>query len=350
MLNPFSLAAELVAPVSQRLLRGTASIFMLHRFADRERGSNGLDPAIVRADLAYLRREGYELVSLMELVERLRKRDSRLGKTVAFTVDDGYADFASVGVGLFAEFDCPVTVFVVTGVVDYGSWYWWDRLHEAISLTKVDRLELEVGTGHFSAALGRRDLAYSAASALAENVKRVPDGERRRVLAEVERALDVELPARAPAEFAPMTWDEIRGCARHDVSFGPHTVTHPIMSQLDDAAARREIEDSWLRLREETSTAAVPAFCYPNGGAGDISDREPAILRAVGFATAVTATTGHASVSSWHSSAESPFLVPRFGYTGNPAFFKQIVTGILRARLAMHLGTDRPSPIQPVAR
>jgi len=334
MLNPFNLAARLVAPVSHRLLRGTASIFMLHRFADRERGNDGLDPAIVREDLAYLRREGYELVSLVELVKRLCERDSSLGKTVAFTVDDGYADFASVGVGVFAEFDCPVTMFVVTGVVDSGGWYWWDRLQVVLSRTRLDRIELEVGAGQFSAALGTRELARNAAIALAEILKRVPDVERQRVLLEIEKLLEVELPARAPAEFGPMTWDEIRACARRGVEFGSHTVTHPIMSQLDDASVRREIEDSWLRLREETS-AAVPAFCYPNGGVSDISPREPSVLRALGFDTAVTATSGHASISSWHSSADSPFLVPRFGYNGNPALFKQIVTGVLRARLAI---------------
>ncbi len=349
MLNPFSLAASLVAPVSQRLLRGTASIFMLHRFADRERGNDGLDPAIIRADLAYLRREGYELVSLLELVKRLRKRDSRLGKTVSFTVDDGYADFASIGVGVFAEFDCPVTMFVVTGVVDSGGWYWWDRLQVAISLTRLDRIKVEVGAGHFSAALGTRELAHDAATALAEILKHVPDVERQRVLLEVEKLLEVELPPRAPAEFGPMTWDEIRACARRGVAFGSHTVTHPIMSQLDDASARREIEDSWLRLRTETN-AAVPAFCYPNGRPGDISPRKPSILRALGFDIALTTTTGHASVSAWHSSPEAPFLVPRFGYNGNPALFKQVVTGVLRARLAMHLIIHRPSPIRPAVR
>ena len=141
-----------------------------------------------------------------------------------------------------------------------------------------------------------------------------------------------------------MTWDEIRACARRGVSFGPHTVTHPIMSQLDDTSARREIEDSWLRLQTET-TAAIPAFCYPNGGVADISAREPALLRALGFDTALTATSGHASVSAWHSSLDAPFLVPRFGYNGNPALFKQVVTGVLRARLAVGLGGDRQSPV-----
>ena len=336
MLDPFKLAAELAAPLSDRLLRGTASIFTFHRFADRERGNGGHDPAGVRADLAYLRRERYDLVPLAELAARLRDGDSRLGKTVAFTVDDGYADFASVGAGVFAEFDCPVTVFVVTGVVDEGGWYWWDRLREASVRAQRPRLELDAGGQRFSTALGTRELAHKGARELTETLKRVTDVERRRVLREVEQLLGIDLPARPPAEFAPMTWDEIRECARRGVAFGPHTMTHPIMSRLDDTAARREIEGSWSRLREQTS-ASVPIFCYPNGHSEDISSREPANLRALGFDSAVTAISGYASVSSWHASADSPFLLPRFGYNGNPALFKQIVTGVLRGRLAMGL-------------
>ena len=311
---------------------------MLHRFADRERGNDGHDPAGVRADLAYLRREGFEFVSLPELTARLRNRDSTLGKTVAFTVDDGYADFASVGSSIFAEFDCPVTVFIVTGAVDSGGWYWWDRLHEVIGRAPAGALQVDVGKSRFSAPIGTRDLADQAARALTEALKRVSDDERRRVLAEVEQVVGTDLPTRSPAKFAPMTWDQIRECARRGATFGSHTVSHPIMSRLADDSARREIEGSWLRLRAETTGAAVPIFCYPNGGPDDISSREFDNLRSLGFDSAVTATSGYASVSMWHSSADSPFLLPRFGYNGNPAFFKQIATGLLRARLALRQG------------
>ena len=332
MLNPFSLAAGIAAPVSQRLLRGTGSIFTLHRFADRDRGNNGHDAAKIRSDLAYLRRKRYELVSLAELAARLRDRDSRLGKTVAFTVDDGYADFASVGMRIFAEFDCPVTVFVVTGVLDDGGWYWWDRLQQTVAQAKLRKLEVDVGKSRFSAVLGTPELAYKAARSLVEVLKLVSDTERRRVLQEVERIVGADLPACAPAEFAPMTWDQVRECARQGASFGPHTVTHPLMSRLDDASAHWEIEHSWLMLRMQTS-AAVPIFCYPNGAY--ISPREPANLRALGFETAVTTIPKYASSSLWHSSVEYRFLLPRFGYNGNPAFFKQVVTGVLRPRLAI---------------
>ena len=335
MVNASQLAAGLLAPLSDRLLRGSASIFMLHRFADRERGSPGHDPEILRADLAYLRRERYDLVSLGELFSRLRERDSRLGKTVAFTVDDGYADFATVGGPIFSEYDCPVTVFIVTGGVDTGTWYWWDRLYEAIAHADQRAFEVEVANERFAAAAGTPALAKKATRDLVSRLKRVSDAERRRVLADVEKTLEVELPERAPEPFAPMTWDQIRSCASHGVKFGPHTVNHPIMSQLDDDAARWEISSSWERLREQTS-AAVPVFCYPNGGVGDISRRELVNLQTLGLEGAVTASPGYASVSRWHASAESPYLLPRFGYNGNASLFRQVVTGVLRVRMAIH--------------
>jgi len=335
MFNAYQLAAGLMAPLSDRLLRGSASIFMMHRFADRERGSPGHDSDILRSDLAYLRRERYDLVPLGELFSRLRDRDSRLGKTVAFTVDDGYADFATVGAPIFSEYDCPVTVFIVTGVVDTGTWYWWDKLSEAIAHTDKPAFEVEVANDRFTAAAGTEALAKEAARDLVNRLKRVPDAERRRVLANVEKTLEVELPERAPEQFAPMTWEQIRSCASQGVRFGPHTVNHPIMSQLDDAAAKWEIESSWQRLCEQT-TAAVPVFCYPNGGVADISRREVVNLRTLGLESAVTASPGYASVSHWHASAESPYLLPRFGYNGNASMFRQVVTGVLRVRMAIH--------------
>lgn len=54
-------------------------------------------PAGVRADLAYLRRERYDLVALPELAARLRARYYRLGKTVAFAVDARYAAHRECG-------------------------------------------------------------------------------------------------------------------------------------------------------------------------------------------------------------------------------------------------------------
>ena len=88
-----------------------APVFTLHRFRDLEVGNAGHDPQLLRNNLSWLRANNCSLLSLTELLDRLAE-GAPLKRGVAFTVDDGYADFARVAAPIFAEVDgCPVTVF-----------------------------------------------------------------------------------------------------------------------------------------------------------------------------------------------------------------------------------------------
>jgi peptidoglycan/xylan/chitin deacetylase (PgdA/CDA1 family) len=328
------LASDAVSSLFRPLARGVASIFMLHRFADRDRGNTGHDVEVLRAHLEYLRRRRYELVSLAELVQRLQVNDSRLNKTVAFTIDDGYADYATAGAPVFAAFDCPATVFVVTGVTDRRGWYWWDHLRVSLERSRKRAAVLNIGATTMQLEWADATGAARAARRVIDAMKSVPDVERRRILDGIPALLDVELPASPPAQYEPMTWDEIRACGTGVTTFGAHTVSHPILARTDDATARFEIEESWRRLRAETD-AAISVFCYPNGGPGDVSSREAAMLRDVGIGAAVTSTPGYASSARWSAAADAPYFVPRFPYGGQLTELAQVVSGVERMKLAI---------------
>jgi peptidoglycan/xylan/chitin deacetylase (PgdA/CDA1 family) len=328
------LASDAVSSIFRPLARGVASIFMLHRFADPDRGNAGHDARALRTHLEYLRRRRYELVSLTDLVERLRTSDSRLYKTVAFSIDDGYADYASVGAPVFAEFDCPTTVFIVTGVTDRRSWYWWDHLRVSIETSTKRSFAIDIGANpsrfEWSDAAGAARVARRIIDAL----KLVPDAERRRVLDTIPSMLDVEPPTTPPARYESMTWDQIRECGRGLTTFGAHTVSHPILARTNDALARFEIEESWRRLREQTE-AAIGVFCYPNGGPGDATSREATILRDAGITAAVTSSPGYASATRWKAATSGPYFVPRFPYDGQLHELAQVVSGVERLKLAI---------------
>ncbi len=55
---------------------------------------------------------------------------------------------------------------------------------------------------------------------------------------------------------------ETRGCLAAGHQIGSHTLTHPWLTRLDAARARREIADS-NKLLEDRFGAAVRHFCYP---------------------------------------------------------------------------------------
>ncbi len=329
-----ALASDPVTTLMQPLTRGVASVLMLHRFADPDRQNAGHDAGALRSHLAYLRRMRYELVGLTELVSRLQNHDARLAKTVAFTIDDGYADYATVGAKVFEEFDCPATVFIVTGVIDDGGWYWWDRLRVALETAQRRSLAIEIQGKPLQLQWSDAPSAARAARTIVDRLKVVTNQELRAVLDAIPVAVEADAPASPPSRYAPMSWDEVRACGKRLTTFGAHTVTHPILSRTDDATARYEIETSWRRLSAETS-AAIPVFCYPNGTDSDFGTRETTILRELAMTAAVTSQPNYETVARFHHDSESRFRMPRFPYGGETTEFVQIVSGVERMKMAV---------------
>ena len=317
------------------LMRGRATVFMLHRFRDPERGIEGTDPALVRRALGLLRRRRFELVSLGDLYRRLRGDGPPLRRAVTFTVDDGYADQAEIGAPVFAAFDCPVTTFVTTAFLDGGLWFWWDRIGWVFRQTRRRRVRVDVAGERLDLTWATPEQRTLVASDFIARCKAVSDAEKLAAILALASEADVALPDVPPPDCAPMTWEQLRACEGRGMSFGPHTVTHPILSQVDDAQSRREIVDSWARLREQ-ARAPVPVFCYPNGGWADFGPREIATIREGGLAGAVVGAWGFADVREFGGAdPDAPFRVKRIPFPDDVPYVVQYVSGVERLKMAL---------------
>jgi peptidoglycan/xylan/chitin deacetylase (PgdA/CDA1 family) len=291
----------------------SAPIFMCHRFRDVGLGTAGHDPQTLRANLAWLRANRCSLLSLSELFDRLAE-GAPLDRAVAFTVDDGYTDFARVAAPVFAEFDCPVTVFLTTGFLDSRRWMWWDQVRLALKSLRRDE--------------ERRPLIAA--------LNRMPELQKLQRVGALVQESGLELPATAPPEFAPVTWDDVRRLARSGVTFGPHSVTHPVLSQTGPEQSRHEIAESWRRVRDEVGDGAVPIFCYPNGGQADFGMREEEAVASSGMRAAVAARPGYAARRDLSGDRPSArFRLPRFSYPDAHSSFIQVAGRIERFKLAV---------------
>ena len=84
-------------------------------------------------------------------------------------------------------------------------------------------------------------------------------------------------------------WDEVVELDRGGtLRFEPHTVTHPNLLLLDDAASRYEIAQSKLDL-EAMLARPAESFCYP---AGLFGERERRFVAESGFRAAVSCEPG----------------------------------------------------------
>ena len=270
-------------------------------------------------------------MSLADLIEHFEQNTPLDQYAVVFTVDDGYADFADIASPVFAEYDCPVTVFLITDFVSGRLWNWFDKVDWVFRESNRDTLSLEIADEnlrlHWKGAV-QRELVSEA---VIERLKEVPDAVKEERILALARALEVDLPEKVPSRDRAMTWDQVRQCARRGATFGPHTVTHPILSRVDARRANAEISQSWRAVTAATD-ASVPVFCYPNGTAADFSAREERGVESAGMKAALSTIPG--SVISTASGMKVPnrFSIPRFSYVEDKSGFVRIVSGLEEMR------------------
>ena len=304
-----------------------ATIFSLHRFSVPDLGIQGHDLALLRTNLAALRTRRERIVGLGDLLGLQRDGHPLNRPVFSFTVDDGYADFAAVAAPIFAEFDCPVTVFLISDFVSGRMWNWWDQVEFVFARSR--RTAWRWAQGSESSSLDWRSEAERAVvcSTVVERLKLVPDLARVAAMQDLAAGLEVEIPAQAPEQYRAMAWEQVRALGGRGVTFGPHTVTHPILSQVDDARAEAEITDSWRAVSEATP-ASVPVFCYPNGNPLDFGPRDEMLVARAGMLAAVSNQAGFASRLPLGVGLARQYSLPRFSYPDHPAEFLQIQSGL----------------------
>lgn len=97
------------------LSRKSAVVLMYHSISEADYFS-AVSPADFARQMAYLSASGRPVISLTELIRRLRAKES-LGGSVAITFDDGYEDNYTTAYPVLKQYGFPATIFVTTGLI-----------------------------------------------------------------------------------------------------------------------------------------------------------------------------------------------------------------------------------------
>ena len=243
----------------------------------------------------------FSVLPLDEAVRRL-KAGTLPSRALAITFDDGYADNHRVALRILQRHRLCATFFIATGYLDGGR-MWNDTVIESVRRTEATSVALATlpCAGLDMLALGSIGERRLAIDALIGAFKYEPPHVR---VALTDRLTDL-LGVTPPTDLM-LTADEVRGLRRAGMQIGAHTVTHPILANLDPSAAREEIGTSKRHL-EELLGEPVGLFAYPNGKLGqDFTSDSVAIARDLGFDAAVTTAWGAAD------RATDQFQLPRF--------------------------------------
>jgi peptidoglycan/xylan/chitin deacetylase (PgdA/CDA1 family) len=318
--------AAMTLPVLPEWLAGLThsegTIFMAHRFHTPESGVAGHGPESLRKVLEQLRKRHYDLISVGEMFRRLREHES-LGRAVAFTIDDGYHDVGEVAAPIFSCFDCPATVFTITDFMDGKIWLWWDKIAYIFAKTKRKELAVRIGKEHFHLQV-EGDTVWPE---LVGRCYQASEEDRLACIDDLSAVAEVDLPLRPPDRYRSLSWDDARRLESKGISFGPHTVTHPVLATISAERSEREITGSWEKLRAELNRP-VPIFCYPGGEQTNFGAREKATIGRLGLWGAVTGLPGNIRSETFEDSTDRFYRMPRFLYHDSLAGVMQCVSGM----------------------
>lgn len=257
----------------------------------------------LRHHLLYLRRH-YRMLHLDEALEELysdRKSVQKDQRTpLVLTFDDGYHDNYTYAFKFANELQVPITIFLVPGYMDSGDFFWWGEGVRMVKCAQVDRVTLDDHVYQLGREADRSALTKVIDSRLrfARSV-----AERETFLKMIRQLLAVQT-ANDLIEYEdnvdlPLSWTEaIKMQESGWVSFGGHTMHHPVLAYLDDPTEVQSEILSCREILEHRLGKPIRTFAYPIGKTEHISDDAVRAVEESGFLWAVTTTRGIATPAS----------------------------------------------------
>ncbi|MFC1985419.1 polysaccharide deacetylase family protein [Chloroflexota bacterium] len=259
----------------------------------------------------------YEIISLEDLARYAGERKALHGRIAVITFDDGYRDNYLYAYPILKKYKVTATIFLTSGHIGTGSLFWWDKIHYALHNTPLRTIELkEFGSYSLASYTDRVKVSADISSKLIK----LPETEKIR-LTERLMALSLVTPPTHLAKELLLSWDEVKEMKEGSITFGAHTVNHPILTRLPLEHAKNEILQSKKDIEKHIGQT-VTAFAYPNGALGDFDCEHVRFLKDNGFICAVT------TIPRLVTSSASPYEMGRVQPGPNLATFRFMLSGL----------------------
>jgi peptidoglycan/xylan/chitin deacetylase (PgdA/CDA1 family) len=284
----------------RRFARGALTVVTFHRVLPAEQlrqyPLSGL--AVTPEQLEAILGELAQHFACMPLIDAYRvwqRQPDAARPALGITFDDGSLDNYEHARPVLDRLNLKASFYIPVALVEEQRCPWHDRLGFALlrSVAAVrKRRELDFSPLLAPFGLAVRDfealLPADAVSLSARGVgeaKQLGAERREQAIGALERALGGD---QVPDWAGLMSWQQIRELGAQGHEIGSHSLTHPLLTELDAAQLEREVARSRSQLAEATG-CEVASFCYPNGS---YDARALEAVRAAGYTCAVTTRWG----------------------------------------------------------
>ena len=244
-------------------------------------------PRFLDRTIRALKRWRYDIVGIDEVCRRAVIMPERK-RFVCLSFDGAAKDLITHAYPVLARHRVPFTVYVPTAFPDGVGEAWWLAL-EAI-IAKESRLSLMIERNERHFAIRTAEEKYEVFAFLNGWLRLLAPPELSVAINDLCSRYAVDL--RQLSREASMDWADLAKLAADpNVTFGSATVNYPVLSNLKDAVARREM--SMGRAVAETALRReVRHFAYPFGDRSSWRRSHVVLTEELGFASAVSTIPG----------------------------------------------------------
>lgn len=275
-------------------LKNGLYIFFYHNIVDTEKckqtgesiALSSVDKKKFDRQLRYFKRE-YNVITMDEAFELLKKNAVLDKKYLVVTFDDGYKDNHIYGCALFQKHEIYPTIYLSANNVDNSTYLWPDILKHLVYQSKKANIAVDIYNIHYSSRFKTTGDRIRFLESINEDIKKLDEEKKYEVFEYLSSILDVDIQRKCDIM---LNWGEVKSLTSIGVLIGAHTLNHPILATLVEEAAENEIYGS-KRLIEEKTQMPIEHFAYPNGKPDDINQFCINRVRKY-FKTAVTTIPG----------------------------------------------------------
>jgi len=272
---------------------GAGVILRFERVRPRQPGrfqplkSREITPRFLDRTIRALKRWKYDIVSLDEVCRRAVTLAERR-RFVCLTFDGGYKDLIISAYPVLSKHGVPFTVYVPTAFPDGLGEAWWLALEQVIARERRISLVMDRREQRFDIAVPSDK--YQLYALLEGWMRSLTPSDLSAAIRDLCKRYSVDLAGLS--REASMDWDDLAMLAADPlVTIGSATVNYPVLSNLKDADALREMTMG-RAVAQSAFHRDVRHFAYPFGDRAAFRRRHVVMADEGGFASAASAIPG----------------------------------------------------------
>jgi peptidoglycan/xylan/chitin deacetylase (PgdA/CDA1 family) len=246
-----------------------------------------ITPGFLDRTIRALKRWKFDLVSLDEACRRA-VTPAEPKRFVCLTFDGAYKDMIASAYPVLAKHGVPFAVYVPTGFPDGLGEAWWLALEQVIA--REQRISLVMDRKEQRFDIADTSEKYQLYAFLESWMRTLAPADLSFAIKDLCTRYSVDLAGLS--REASMDWDDLgKLAADPNVTIGSATVNYPVLSNLKDADALRE-----MTMGRAVAQAAfhrdVRHFAFPFGDRASFRRQHVAMAEEAGFASAASAIPG----------------------------------------------------------